>query len=265
MVKIDHRGVGFHVAQGQKKINDDARLHFQQIGERGLLRHALHRFPSFAHGGAQAVLVALGIVGGLAEDVGLGMIHLPARHVLDQLKNRAVVVGVAARGDQLLGDLFKGCLGVDRLARTVGLVGDAAHERDVEGEHRALAEHDHGRARTHRVSDAKLVEHVRIGAGDIGHGIVAEHQPLEHRLVDGAADFLLVRANRLEPGAGDCRPDDLRINRVEIGDAASGVHLLAERHQHEAERCELFGRFHVKNSIRAPRCDAARRVLSRKA
>jgi hypothetical protein len=70
-------------------------------------------------------------------------------------------------------------------------------------------------------------------------GVVAQHQPFEHRLVDGAADLLLVGADRLEPGALDRRRDDIGVDGIEIGDAPGGVHLLAERHQHEAERREL--------------------------
>ena len=130
-------------------------------------------------------------------------------------------------------------LRIDRLAGAVGLVGEAAHQRDVERQHGAFAEHDHRAARPHRVADAELVEHVGVGAGDVGHGVVAQHQPLEHRLVDGAADLLLVGADRLEPGALDRRRDDLGVDGVEIGDAPGRVHLLAERHQHEAERGEL--------------------------
>ena len=98
-----------------------------------------------------------------------------------------------------------------------------------------------------RVADAELVEHVGIGAGDVGHRVVAEHQPLEHRLVDRAADLLLVGADRLKPGAGDRRRDDLLVDRVEIGHAARGVGLLAERHQHETERRELFDLVHEWN------------------
>ena len=168
------------------------------------------------------------------------MIDLPARHPLDQLKDRAVIKRVAARRLELTGDLSERRLDVQRLAGAVGLVGDAAHQRDVEGQHGALGEHDHRAARAHRVPDAELVEYVGVGAGDVGHGVMAEHQPLEHRLVDGAADLLLVGADRLEPRMLDRRGDDLGIDGVEIGDAPGRVHLLAERHQHEAEREELI-------------------------
>jgi hypothetical protein len=167
------------------------------------------------------------------------VIDLPARHAFDQLEDRAVVVRIAARRRELSGDGGKGGLGLDRLAGAIGLVRDAAHQRDIEGRHRALAEHDHGAARPHRMADAELVEHVGVGAGDVGHGVMAEHQPFEHRLVDGAADLLLVGADRLEPGPGDRGRDDLLVDGVEIGDAPGRIHLLAERHQHEAERSKL--------------------------
>ena len=172
------------------------------------------------------------------------MIDLDARQALDQLEDRAVVMRVAARGGELAGDRRDGGFGRNRLAESVGLVGDAAHQSDVERQHGALAEHDHGRARPHRVADAELVEHVGVGAGDVGDGVMAEHQPLEHRLVNGAADLLLVGADRLEPGLGDRRRDDPLVHRVEIGHAACGVELLAERHQHEAERSERFSLLH---------------------
>ena len=54
--------------------------------------------------------------------------------------------------------------------------------------------------RPQRMADAELVEDIGIGAGDVGDRVVAEHQPLEHRLVDGPADLLLVGADRLEAG-----------------------------------------------------------------
>jgi len=177
------------------------------------------------------------------------VLDLPSRCTLHQLKNWTVVVRIAARGDELLGDLIARYLGVDRLAGAVGFIGETAHERDVEREHGAFAEHDDGRARAHGVADTELVKNVGIGTGDVGHGVMAKHQPLEHRLVNGAADLLLVRADRLETGALDRRRDDLGINGVEIGDAAGGVHLLAEGHQHEAERRQLFGCVHRICSI----------------
>ncbi len=86
------------------------------------------------------------------------------------------------------------------------------------------------------MADAELVIDVGIGAGDVGDRVVAEHQPLEHRLVDGAADLLLVGADRIELGLVHGRRDDLAIDGVEIGGAAGRVGLAAERHQDEAER-----------------------------
>ena len=101
--------------------------------------------------------------------------------------------------------------------------------------------------------DAELVEDIGIGAGDVGHGVVAEHQPLEHRLMDGAADLLLVGADRLEAGSLDRGRDDLGVDGIEIGDPPGGVHLLAEGHQHEAERSKLIAVVHDANSAIEPR------------
>src|SRR3989304_2518705 len=41
------------------------------------------------------------------------------------------------------------------------------------------------------------------------------------------------------PRPGDRGRDYLQVDGVEIGDAPGGIHLLAERHQHEAERGKL--------------------------
>ena len=79
---------------------------------------------------------------------------------------------------------------------------------------------------------------------------MAEHQPLEHRLVDGAADLLLVCADRLEPRTLDRGRNDLGVDGIEIGNARGGVHLLAERHQHEAEREKLVRIVHEENSAK---------------
>ena len=135
----------------------------------------MHGFRAIAHGRAQTVLVFLRIVDALAEDVSLAVIDFPARHAFHELEDWAVVMRVAARRCELIGDCLERRIEPDRLARAVGLVRDAAHQRDVEGQHRAFGEHDDGAARAHRVADAELVEHVRIGAGDVGHGVVAEH------------------------------------------------------------------------------------------
>ena len=118
----------------------------------------------------------------------------------------------------------------------VGSVGDAAQQRDVERQRRALGKQDHGAARPHRVADAEFVVHVGIGAGDVGDGVVAEHQPFEHRLMDRAADPLLVGADRFEPDRDHGRRDDLPVDRVEIRGPSGRIGLAPERHQHEAKR-----------------------------
>jgi hypothetical protein len=112
---------------------------------------------------------------------------------------------------------------------------------------------------------ARYCRYVGIGAGDVGHGVVAEHQPLEHRLVDGAADLLLVGADRLEPRLADRRRDDLGVDGVEIGDTPGRVHLLAERHQHETERRELNRLVHDDSSqLAALEYRVRRRVAPRR-
>ena len=43
------------------------------------------------------------------------------------------------------------------------------------------------------MSNAKLVKHVCICSCEIGHRIVAKHQPLEHRFMDEPSRDLLIR------------------------------------------------------------------------
>ena len=227
-----------------------------QVLEGGIGDRLLHRLLALLQRIGQAVLELLGIVEAVAERVGLGVIDLVTRHVVEQLEQRTVVVRILLRRTELLGDRGGAGSGIGRDALLVGLVGNAAQERDVERQGRAGREQDHGRARPHRMADAELVIDVGIGAGDVGDRVVAEHQPLEHRLVDGAADLLLVGADRIELGRVHGRRDDLTIDRVEIGGTTGRVSLAAERHQDEAERpcCLqlLVALFHCNPICRPP-------------
>ena len=125
---------------------------------------------------------------------------------------------------------------IDRLAGGVGLVRNAADQRDIERDHGAFPEHDRGARWPQGVADAELIEHIGIGAGDIGDRVMAEHEPLEHRLMDRAADLFLIGADRLESRLLDGRTDDLFEHGIEIGHTPSRVGLASERHQHEAQR-----------------------------
>src|SRR5262245_11641995 len=100
--------------------------------------------------------------------------------------------------------------------------------------------------------NAELVEHIGIGARDVGDRVVAEHQPLEHRLVDGAADLLLVRPHWLEAGLRNRGRDEAVIDLGGIGDPAGRRGLGAERHEDEAERRQLVDRVH--EIVLCPRC-----------
>ena len=197
-----------------------------------------------AHGAFQPLFVALRVFRALAEDVRLAVIDLEARQMLEELKDRTIVERVAARFDKLRGDGLQRAFGVHRGAAGINPIGDPPHERDVERRHRSLREHDHRAARPDGVPDAELVEHIGIGAGDVRHGVVAQHQPLEHRLVNGAADLLLIGADRLEPRLLDGGGNDLLIDRIEVGDAPRRVQLASKRHQHEAQRRQAFRSVH---------------------
>ncbi len=90
-----------------------------------------------------------------------------------------------------------------RFAEAVGAaqrVWQRAEEVDVEGKHLPFREQrDRGR-RPHGMPHAEFVEDVRVGRGEVGDGVVAENQPLEHWLMDDAANPLLVGANRCHAG-----------------------------------------------------------------
>ena len=244
VVKIDHAGTGLHVAQREEQVDHDAGLDFEQIGERRFGRDLLHGLEPLADGRGQPVLVSLRIIDHLAKHVRLAVVDLPARQVVDQLEHRAVVARGVARFAQQRADRLDRGGGVDRLALAVRAIGDPAHQRNVERNDRALDKDDRGAARPQRMANAELVEHIGIGAGDVGDCVVAQHQALEHRLMDRAADLLFVRAYRLEAGVHDRRHNDVLINLVEIGDPAGRIGLGAERHEHEAERRQLVDSVH---------------------
>ncbi len=244
LVEIDHAAIGFDVAQRQEQVHHDAGLDIDQIGKRGIGRDLLHRLGALAHGLAQPVLVSLRVVDALAKHVGLAVVDLPARQIVDQLEHRAVVARGVARFAQQGADRLDRSGGVDRLALAIGAVGNPAHQRDVERNDRALDENNRGAARPQRMPNAELIEHIGIGASDVGDRVMAQHQALEHRLVDRAADLLLVRAHRLEAGLRDRGHDDVLIDLVEIGDPAGRIGLGSERHEHETERRQLVDIVH---------------------
>jgi hypothetical protein len=248
LVEVDHGAVRLHRPQRQEQVDDDADLDLKKIGERGIGGHGLDRLGTILARDFETLLVLLRVGRALAKQVGLGVIDLDARHVLDELEHRAVVVRIVAGGAQDFGDGRRVGLRIDRLAPLVGLVGNAAQHRDVERQHRALRKQHHGRARAHGVPDAELVIDIGIGAGDVGDRIGAHHQPLEHRLVDRPADPLLVGAHRIEPRHLDRRRDDLPINRIEVGRPPEYVGFDVERHQHEAQG--ILWTFAVGHSLR---------------
>ena len=114
---------------------------------------------------------------------------------------------------------------------------------------------------------AELVEDVRVGGREVRDGVVREDQPLEHRLVDEAADDLLVGAQRLEPRLADRRREQVGVDGVEVDDAALPVGLAAERHDDEAQRRlgdELIGLGRHGRSVER-RLHAGRRSRARPA
>ncbi|MGH3614802.1 MAG: hypothetical protein ACRDRK_19860 [Pseudonocardia sp.] len=95
-----------------------------------------------------------------------------------------------------------------------------------------------------------VVVHVRVRRGEVRDGVVAQQEPLEHRLVDDPAHVLLVGPDALQVGRIDSGPDHLLVHRIEIDHPDGRVLLGSERHQHEAERakvrvCRAGGRRHL--------------------
>jgi hypothetical protein len=81
----------------------------------------------------------------------------------------------------------------------------------------------------------ELVEDVRVGGRDVGDRVVAEDEPLEHRLVDDAPGKLLVGAERLHSRVDDRGAQQLLVHRVEVHRMTGRVGLAPERHKDEAE------------------------------
>ena len=70
---------------------------------------------------------------------------------------------------------------------------------DIEGQLRAACGEQEDRApRADRMAHTELIENVGVCCGEVRHRKFAEHQPLEHRLVDNTAGHLLIGAQRFE-------------------------------------------------------------------
>ena len=116
------------------------------------------------------------------------------------------------------------------------IVGHRPQEGDVERNRLMIREDGQRGGGPRRVPHAQLVEHVRVGGGEIGDRIVAQQQSLEHRLVDDATGPLFVGADGLHTGSLDRRPQRLIVNPIEINlGTACRIRLRPERHQDEAE------------------------------
>ena len=234
-------------AEGEHQVDDDPGLDAPEVGEPRVGGDGADRVDAVLPRRRQRFLVALRDRHPVAKNVGLGVVDLEPRHAVDELEQRAVVVVDGVGAGEPLGDPRDVPGDVGKVAGRIHPVGRAALHGEVEGQRRPCGEDDHGRPRAERVTDAELVIDVGVGAGHVGDGVVAEHQPLEHRLVDGAADLLLVGADHLHPRLKHRGRDHLIVDRVEIDDAAAAFRLPAERHQHEAER------LHVPATIPSPR------------
>ena len=116
------------------------------------------------------------------------------------------------------------------------LVGKRPQWRNVEGQPSPGREHEHGRPRPHSVPNAELVKDVGIGSRQVGHGVLAEDEALEHRLVDQSSRHLLICAQRFKVGLLDRRSDQVPVDGVEVQESPGGITFLAEWHQDEAQR-----------------------------
>ena len=228
----DHRVPGLHRAVREKQIDDHARFGIRN-GTQSLF-HLAHGVGALLARDGELVLHLLRVAHTLAEDIGLQ--PLGVGEPVDELEHRAVGMGLS----RLLQAIREGPsrhLDDVRRARRRQLVRERAQRRHVERQLAAALREDEDRAPlAHGVPQAELVEHVRVGRRQVGHRVVAQDQPLEHRLVDDAAGHLLVGAQGLHVGLRDRGRDELLVHAVEVHGAAGRVGLAAEGHEHEAER-----------------------------
>ncbi len=101
LIQLDHRPVGFDVAQREIKVDDDAGFDVVEVFQRRLGGDLLDRLGAGAHRVGKPLLVAFRIIDLLAKHVGLGMIDLPMRQHIDQLKDRTVVMRLMPRRRQM--------------------------------------------------------------------------------------------------------------------------------------------------------------------
>ena len=231
--ELDHLRPRLHRAIGEEEVDHDLRLGVLDRREIGF--DGPHRLHALAAGLRQLLLALRGVAHLIAEHVGLGAVDLRRRQPVDQLEERAV----RRAGARFLEP------SLEYTAHRVGIRGrPAGRDRvredplrgDVERQPATLRVDQHGAVGPQRVSHAELVEDVRVRGGQVGDGVLAEQQPLEHRLVDDPARLLLVGPERLEVGGLDRGRDHLGVDGVEVDRPAGPVGLLPERHQHEAER-----------------------------
>jgi hypothetical protein len=215
-VEGDHllaAGPGADRPEREHEIDDDARLDVPEVGQPRVAGDGAHGIDARPSGAGERFLVFGGDRHPLAEDVGLGVVDLEPRHAVDELEQGAVVVGRLVGGAEACRDARRVARRVGDAAGSVEPVGHAALHGEVEGQRRPLRENQHRRARPERMADTELVVNVRVGAGHVGDGVVAEHQPLEHRLVDRAADLLLVGADHVH-ARRETRRYDLVVGSV---------------------------------------------------
>jgi hypothetical protein len=230
--KLDHRLPGLYRAIGEEQVDDDGR--FVVLEPAQALLDRLDGLLALAPCRRQPLLDPGRIAHTVAEHVGLQV--LDVGKAFDQLEDRAVGT-LVARLAQPLSDQPSCRLRTVRRAARRQAIGDGTQRRHVERQlGPAFGEQQHRAPGPHRVPHAQLVEDVGVGGGEVGHGEVAQDQPLEHRLVDDPAGHLLVRAQRLEPRRLDGRPDQLPVGRVEVDGGTGSRGLGTERHQDEAER-----------------------------
>jgi len=98
--------------------------------------------------------------------------------------------------------------------------------------------------RTRTVPDAKLIQDVGIDRSQIGNGVVAKHESLEHGFVDDSPGDFLIGSDRFQPGIADRWADDFAIDAVKIDLSAILISLGAERHQNKTE---WFHKFSFRN------------------
>lgn len=98
-----------------------------------------------------------------------------------------------------------------------------------------IGEEQDGAGALDGVAQAEFVEHIGVGRGEVGHRVVAEDKPFEHRFVDDPAGLLLVGAEWIQAGLANGGRDQFLIDSIKLNRCALGPGFGPKGHEHKAK------------------------------